>query len=64
MEDVHNTLIKDISNAKKYKWIPIGFSFGGCFAYVFSVLYKKYCEKCILIDNPPYFTMKNNINDT
>lgn len=60
MEDVYNTLIKDISNAKKYKWIPIGFSFGGCFAYVFSVLYKKYCEKCILIDNPPYFTMKNN----
>ncbi len=60
IEDVHNTLIKDIPNAKKYKWIPIGFSFGGCFAYVFSVLYKKYCEKCILIDNPPYMTMKNN----
>lgn len=60
MEDVYNKLIEEIPNAKKYKWIPIGFSFGGCFAYVFSVLYKKYCAKCILIDNPPYFTMKAN----
>jgi len=60
MEDVYNRLMGEIPNAKKYKWIPIGFSFGGCFAYVFSVLYKKYCEKCILIDNPPYFTMKAN----
>ena len=60
MEDVYNKLIEEIPNAKKYKWIPIGFSFGGCFAYVFSVLYKKFCVKCFLIDNPPYFTMKNN----
>ena len=60
MDDVFTELIKNIPDYKKYKWIPIGFSFGGCFAYVFSILYKKYCEKCILIDNPPYFSFKNN----
>jgi len=60
MVDVYNKLIKEIPNAKKYKWIPIGFIFGCCFAYVFSFLYKKYCEKCVLIDNPPYMTMKAN----
>jgi len=60
IEDVYNKLIEEIPNVKKYKWIPIGFSFGGCFAYVFSFLYKKYCDKCVLIDNPPYFTMKAN----
>ena len=57
MENVYNRLIEEIPNSKKYKWIPIVFSFGGCFAYVFSVLYKRYCVKCVLIDNPPYFTI-------
>ena len=53
-------MIKAIPNAHKYKWIPIGESFGGCFALVFSTIYKDNCSSCILLDNPQLFTLKNN----
>ncbi len=61
MKDVYFSLLQEIPNAFDFDWIPIGFSFGGILAYIFAILYKKYCKYCVLIDNPPYFTMKSNI---
>ena len=60
MDDVYCNLIKQIPNARNFRWIPIGESFGGCFALVFSILFKKNCSYCVLLDNPAYFTLKNN----
>ena len=60
IQDVITTLTKKIPNLFEYIWIPIGESFGGCFALTFAILYKKYCNCCVLLDNPPYFTIKNN----
>jgi carboxypeptidase C (cathepsin A) len=60
MDDVHSNLIKQIPNARDFRWIPIGESFGGCFALTFSILFKNQCNCCVLLDNPPYFTLKNN----
>ncbi len=60
MKDVYQTLNIEIEKANEYEWIPIGESFGGIFAIVFCIIYKKYCKYCITIDNHPYFTLKNN----
>ena len=60
IKDVYDNMIKAIPNAHKYKWIPIGESFGGCLALVFSTIYKDNCSSCILLDNPQLFTLKNN----
>lgn len=60
IDDVYYNLIKQIPDAHNFKWIPIGESFGGCFALVFSILYKKICSCCVLLDNPACFTLKNN----
>ena len=60
IKDVYLNLIKQIPNAHNFTWIPIGESFGGCFALTFSILFKKECSCCVLLDNPSYFTLKNN----
>jgi hypothetical protein len=60
IKDVYYNLIKQIPNAHSFRWIPIGESFGGCFALTFSILFKKQCSCCVLLDNPPCFTLKNN----
>ena len=60
IKDVYLDLIKKIPNAHNFRWIPIGESFGGCFALTFSILFKKHCECCVLLDNPHCFTLKNN----
>ena len=60
IKDVYFNLIKKIPNAHSFTWIPIGESFGGCFALTFSILFKKECSCCVLLDNPSYFTLKNN----
>jgi len=62
IKDVYSNLIKQIPNAHSFAWIPIGESFGGCFALTFSIVFKKQCKCCVLLDNPPYFTLKNNKN--
>ena len=60
IKDVYLNLIKQIPNAHSFTWIPIGESFGGCFALTFSILFKTQCSCCVLLDNPSYFTLKNN----
>ena len=60
IDDVYQNLIKEIPNAHSFIWIPIGQSFGGCLALTFSTFFKTQCNCCILLDNPPYFTIKNN----
>ena len=60
IKDVYLNLIKQIPNAHSFTWIPIGESFGGCLALTFSILFKKQCSCCVLLDNPSYFTLKNN----
>ncbi len=60
IKDVYLNLIKKIPNANSFRWIPIGESFGGCFALTFSILFKKQCHCCVLLDNPACFTLKNN----
>jgi len=62
IKDVYLNLIKQIPNAHSFTWIPIGESFGGCFALTFSIFFKKQCNCCVLLDNPPYFTLNNNKN--
>ena len=60
IDDVYNNLIKQIPNAHNFRWIPVGESFGGCLALVFSVLFRKKCSCCVLLDNAPILTLKNN----
>jgi len=60
VKDVYLNLLKQIPNANSFTWIPIGESFGGCLALTFSILFKKECSCCVLLDNPSYFTLKNN----
>ena len=60
VKDVYLNLLKQIPNAHSFTWIPIGESFGGCLALTFSILFKKECSCCVLLDNPSYFTLKNN----
>jgi hypothetical protein len=60
IDDIYYNLIKQIPDAKNFIWIPIGESFGGCLALIFSLFFIKKCNCCVLLDNPPYFTLKNN----
>jgi hypothetical protein len=60
IKDVYVNLMKKIPNAHSFTWIPIGESFGGCFALTFSIFFNKQCSCCVLLDNAPYFTLKSN----
>ena len=60
VKDVYLNLLKQIPNAHSFTWIPIGESFGGCFALTFSIFFNKQCSCCVLLDNAPYFTLKSN----
>ena len=60
IKDVYVNLMKKIPNAHSFTWIPIGERFGGCFALTFSILFKKQCSCCVLLDNAPCFTLKSN----
>jgi carboxypeptidase C (cathepsin A) len=62
IKDVYLNLIKQIPNAHSFTWIPIGESFGGCFALTFSTFFKKECSCCVLLDSAHNFTLKNNKN--
>ena len=62
IKNTYKELLYKFPQAKNYEWIPVGFSFGGLFAMAFSKIYKKQCKYCVLLDNPHYFSLKNNKN--
>jgi len=49
IDDIYYNLIKQILDAKNFIWIPIGESFGGCLALIFSLFFiKKMQLLCII----------------
>jgi hypothetical protein len=62
IKNAYEEILYKFPKANSYELIPIGFSFGGLFALAFSKIYKRYCKYCVLLDNPHYFTLKNNKN--
>jgi hypothetical protein len=61
-EKVYNSVKQKYGDNKKY--IVIGHSYGGSIALLFSKLYKKECDLCCCIDNPPHvLSFYNKHND-
>lgn len=50
--NVYNQVVNKYGKNRRY--IVIGHSYGSGLALLFSKLYKKYCDLCVCIDNPPY----------
>ncbi len=55
---IYNDICEKYKNIDKYKFIPIGWSFGGGMALTFSQKYISQCIHCILLD-PIYITPNN-----